>query len=81
MANLLCDIHNDECQGIHQRNAATLINPGNLIVPSGVLWHGARPCSQCGGTLHSQYERNAGAWVCAGCFNEFAEQCGWVVRR
>lgn len=46
-----------------------------------ILWHGEKPCSQCGGTLHSKYEQVARAWVCAGCFNEFAEDCGWVVRR
>jgi DNA-directed RNA polymerase subunit RPC12/RpoP len=77
MANLLCDIHNDECQGIHQRNAATLINPGNLIVPSGVLWNGVYPCSLCGSKLHSQFEFKAKAYVCAGCYNEFAQEKGW----
>lgn len=42
-----------------------------------VLWHGARPCSQCGGTMHSKWEPNASAWVCAGCYNDFAEEKGW----
>jgi hypothetical protein len=46
-----------------------------------VLWHGAKPCYQCGGTLHSKYEQNAGAYVCAGCYNEFAIDMGWETRR
>ena len=44
---------------------------------SHILWHGAKPCSECGGTMHSQYEKNARAYVCAGCYNEFAYQKGW----
>jgi hypothetical protein len=77
MPNLLCDIHNDECQGIHQRNAATLINPGNLVVPSNTLWHGVYPCVMCSSTIHSQFEFKAKAYVCAGCYNEFALEKGW----
>ena len=42
-----------------------------------VLWHGANPCSECGGTLHSKFEQNAEAYVCAGCYNEFAVEKGW----
>ena len=42
-----------------------------------ILWHGAQPCSECGGTIHSKYEVNASAWVCAGCYNDFAEEKGW----
>ena len=41
------------------------------------LWHGTKPCSMCRGTLHSKYEANASAWVCAGCYNEFAVEKGW----
>ena len=43
-----------------------------------VLWYGDEPCSECGCKLHSQYETSARAYVCAGCFNELAEDCGWV---
>ena len=46
-----------------------------------VLWMGEKPCYMCGGLLHSKWEHAATNFVCAGCFNEFAEQCGWVVRR
>ena len=42
-----------------------------------VLWHGANPCSECGGTLHSKWMPNASAWVCAGCYNDFADEKGW----
>lgn len=41
------------------------------------LWHGVSPCSECGGTLHSKYEPIARAFVCAGCYNEFAQGNGW----
>jgi DNA-directed RNA polymerase subunit M/transcription elongation factor TFIIS len=44
------------------------------------LWHGVSPCSECGGTLHSKYEPIARAFVCAGCYNEFAEANGWEKR-
>ena len=44
---------------------------------SSILWQGEKPCSQCGSKLHSKYERNAAAWVCAGCYNEFAVEMGW----
>jgi hypothetical protein len=27
--------------------------------------------------MHSQYEKNARAYVCAGCYNEFALEKGW----
>jgi hypothetical protein len=42
-----------------------------------VLWHGANPCSQCGGTLHCKFEQNAEAYVCSGCYNDFAVEKGW----
>lgn len=42
-----------------------------------VLWMGEKPCSQCGGKLHSKWEPTASAWVCAGCYNEFALEKGW----
>ena len=42
-----------------------------------VLWHGANPCSECGGTLHSKWMPKASAWVCAGCYNDFADEKGW----
>jgi hypothetical protein len=42
-----------------------------------VLWTGAKPCSMCGGSIHSQYEPTAKAYVCAGCYNEFALEKGW----
>ena len=42
-----------------------------------VLRHGAKPCSECGGTMHSKWMPNASAWVCAGCYNDFAEEKGW----
>jgi hypothetical protein len=42
-----------------------------------VLWIGAQPCSECGGKLHSKWEPTASAWVCAGCYNEFAYEKGW----
>lgn len=41
------------------------------------LWSGKSPCSQCGGFIHSQYEPTAKAFVCAGCYNDFAEEMGW----
>jgi len=56
-----------------QTNANTLA----LALMSSILWHGDKPCSECGGTMHSQYEKNARAYVCAGCYNEFAYQKGW----
>ena len=46
-----------------------------LVSPT--LWHGAYPCSQCGGTMHSKWEPTASAYVCAGCYNELAEEKGW----
>jgi hypothetical protein len=76
MANLLCDIHNDECQGIHLQGSAVAVDP-NILQPSGVLWAGDKPCSMCASTLHSQYESKAQAYVCAGCYNEFALEKGW----
>lgn len=76
MPNLLCDAHNDECQGIHQKGSARALDP-SIIQPSGVLWAGDKPCSFCGSTLHSQYESKAQAYVCAGCYNEFAQEKGW----
>jgi hypothetical protein len=27
--------------------------------------------------MHSQYEKNARTYVCAGCYNEFALEKGW----
>jgi len=42
-----------------------------------ILGYGAKPCSECGGTIHSKYEPNAGAHVCAGCYNDFAVEKGW----
>lgn len=42
-----------------------------------LTWHGAYACVMCKGTMHSQYEPNAAAWVCAGCYNEFALEKGW----
>jgi hypothetical protein len=42
-----------------------------------ILWHGDKPCSQCGGTMHSKYEPKASAWVCAGCYNDLALEKGW----
>ena len=42
-----------------------------------VLWQGVYPCSLCGSKLHSRREPNASAWVCAGCYNEFAVEKGW----
>jgi len=51
----------------------------NMVPGSTVLWNGAQPCSQCGSKLHSKYEPNAAAWVCAGCYNEFAQEKGWEV--
>lgn len=50
-----------------------------MIPGSTVLWNGVYPCSQCGSKLHSRYERNAAAWVCSGCYNEFALEKGWEV--
>ncbi len=44
---------------------------------SRTLWHGAYPCSECGGTMHSRWEPNASAYVCAGCYNDFAYERGW----
>ena len=38
---------------------------------------GARPCSDCGGVIQSQWEPKAQAWVCAGCYNQFAVERGW----
>jgi len=42
-----------------------------------VLWHGAQPCRECNGTMHSKWEPNASAWVCASCYNDFAVRFGW----
>jgi hypothetical protein len=42
-----------------------------------VLWTGEKPCTMCGGFIQSQYEPNAQAYVCAGCYNEFALEKGW----
>lgn len=76
MANLLCDIHADECLGIHDKGSAVAVDP-TVIQPSGILWNGDKPCSECGSKLHSQYEAKAKAYVCAGCYNEFALERGW----
>jgi ribosomal protein L37AE/L43A len=48
-----------------------------MVPGSTVLWNGAYPCSLCNSKLHSRYEPNAKAWVCAGCYNEFALEKGW----
>jgi hypothetical protein len=50
---------------------------GEAGLVSRVLWHGQQPCSMCKGTMHSKYEPNAFAWVCAGCYNDFALEKGW----
>ena len=42
-----------------------------------VLWTGVYPCFLCGSKLHSQFEFKAKAYVCAGCYNEFALEKGW----
>lgn len=50
---------------------------GDQGLVSRTLWHGLKPCSECGGTMHSKYEPTAKAYVCAGCYNEFAVEKGW----
>lgn len=50
---------------------------GEQGLVSRTLWHGAQPCSQCGGTMHSKWEPTASSWVCAGCYNELALEKGW----
>ena len=50
---------------------------GDAGLVSSVLWHGLKPCSECGGTMHSKYEKTARAYVCAGCYNELALERGW----
>ena len=57
--------------------AIQVLNPAQQALFASILWHGANPCSQCGGTLHSKFEQNAEAYVCAGCYNEFAVEKGW----
>jgi DNA-directed RNA polymerase subunit RPC12/RpoP len=49
----------------------------NMLPGSTVLWNGVYPCSLCGGKLQSQFEFKAKAYVCAGCYNEFAQEKGW----
>ena len=49
----------------------------NYLPGSTVLWNGVYPCSLCGCKLHSQFEFKAKAYVCAGCYNEFALEKGW----
>jgi hypothetical protein len=49
----------------------------NMVPGSTVLWNGAKPCSMCGSKLQSKWEPTASAWVCAGCYNEFALEKGW----
>ena len=44
---------------------------------STVLWEGAQACSKCTSKVHSKWEPTAKAWVCAGCYNEFAYPYGW----
>jgi hypothetical protein len=60
-----------------------IVNIDEVVDPfkSSALWIGEKPCYLCGGRLHSKWEHAAANFVCAGCFNEFAEDCGWVVRR
>ena len=59
--------------------AIKLLNPAQQALFSSILWQGAKPCSQCGGTIHSRYEPKANAWVCAGCYNELAVTKGWEI--
>ena len=50
---------------------------GTDMATETVLWEGERPCSKCTGKVHSKWEPSAKAWVCAGCYNEFAYVLGW----
>jgi len=34
-------------------------------------------CTMCNGTYQTQWEPTASAYVCAGCYNEFAQDKGW----
>ena len=34
-------------------------------------------CTMCNGTYQTQWEPTASAYVCAGCYNDFAEDKGW----
>jgi formamidopyrimidine-DNA glycosylase len=47
------------------------------LINSPVLWQGEKPCAECGGLIHSQYEATAKQYVCAGCYNELAYERGW----
>ena len=65
---------------ISQPDIKKFLSLGEQGLVSPILWHGARPCSQCGGTMHSKWEPTASAWVCAGCYNEFAIDNGWETK-
>ena len=64
-------------QDITAKEIRRFLSLGEQGLVSRILWHGAKPCRECGGTMHSKWEPNASAWVCASCYNDFAVRFGW----